>query len=126
MCICLVTVQGANIRTVGNSIFMATEKRKATRRNLERSCWIQLPPDRVIQSSIINISQTGAKLHLSDDIELPKQFDLLLTRDGSVARKVELAWRLEGTIGLKFIRGRVSRPVIPNADADPPVTDAAT
>jgi PilZ domain-containing protein len=105
---------------------MATEKRKATRRNLERSCWIQFAPDRVIHSSIINISQTGTKSNLPEDIELPKRFDLLLTRDGSVARRVELAWRSDGTIGLKFVRDRVSRPVMPATDADAPATGAAT
>jgi hypothetical protein len=105
---------------------MATEKRKATRRNLQRSCWMQLAPNQLVQSSIINISQSGAKLNLPEDIELPKRFDLLLTRDGSVARKVELAWRSETTIGLKFIGGRITRPVMPRTDVDPPATEAAT
>jgi hypothetical protein len=105
---------------------MATEKRKATRRHLERSCWMQIAPNQVVASSIINISHTGAKLNLPEDIELPKRFDLLLTRDGSVARKVELAWRTETTVGLKFVGGRVSRPVMPYTHVDPPATDAAT
>jgi hypothetical protein len=105
---------------------MTTDKRKATRRHLDRSCWIQLAPDRVVQSAIIDISHTGAKLNLPEDIELPKRFDLLLTRDGSVARKVELAWRSETTVGLKFVDGRVSRPVMPTPDADASATDATT
>jgi hypothetical protein len=101
---------------------MAADKRKAARRHLERSCWIQLTPGHVVQSSIVNISHSGAKLKLPEDIEVPKRFDLLLTRDGSVARKVELAWRSETTVGLKFVSGRISRPVMPYTDVDPPAT----
>jgi hypothetical protein len=105
---------------------MATDKRKAARRHLDRSCWIQIAPGNVVHSAIVNISHTGVKLNLPEDIEVPKRFDLLLTRDGSVARKVELAWRSETTIGLKFIGGRITRPVMPRTDVDPPATEAAT
>jgi hypothetical protein len=89
---------------------------------------MQLAPNHVIPSSISNISQTGAKLNLPEDVELPEQFDLLLTRDGSVARKVELAWRCEETVGLKFVDGRIVRPVMPDTEPDTnaPATDAAT
>ncbi len=103
---------------------MAADKRKATRRHLDRSCWIQLAAGQVIPSSIINISHTGAKLNVPADLELPKRFDLLLTRDGGVARKVEQAWRSETTVGLKFVGGRISRPVMPYTDVDPLATDA--
>jgi hypothetical protein len=126
--ICLLTFQERGRSNSQQFISMSTEKRKATRRNLERSCWMQLAPNHVIPSSISNISQTGAKLNLPEDVELPEQFDLLLTRDGSVARKVELAWRSEETVGLKFVDGRIVRPVMPDTEPDTnaPATDAAT
>jgi hypothetical protein len=102
---------------------MATDKRKAARRHLDRTCWIQLAAGHVVHSAIVNISHTGVKLNLPEDIELPTRFDLLLTRDGSVARKVEQAWRSETTVGLKFVGGRISRPVMPYTDVDPPAAE---
>src|SRR5438876_837201 len=95
---------------------MATEKRRATRRLLERSCWMRLVPDQLVRVSLINISHTGARLNLFDDIPLLKQFDLLMTPDGLVGRKAEVAWRTATAIGLRFVAKRGARAPAPAAE----------
>ena len=92
----------------GNRV--AKEQRKLNRQDFERCCWVQLAPDRVLLASIVDISQAGAKLTLREAVaELPKEFDLLFTRDGKVGRKSELVWHTDNDLGVKFLGRTVPR-----------------
>ena len=54
--------------------------------------------------SILDISESGARLSTDDEAELPDQFILLLDKTGNARRICRLVWR-EGTkVGVKFVR----------------------
>ena len=54
--------------------------------------------------TISDISETGARLLLYDDCELPDTFVLLLTSNGKAQRFCNLVWRDGKTIGVKVLR----------------------
>jgi hypothetical protein len=53
---------------------------------------------------ICDISETGARVTLAIDGELPKEFVLLMTASGSTRRLCRLVWRSGLTLGVQFIR----------------------
>ncbi len=59
-----------------------------------------------VPCTIIDVSETGAKLHLDapvDGIEL-KSFVLKLSQFGNAQRECDLAWHRGDFIGVRFIR----------------------
>ena len=52
--------------------------------------------------SISDISDSGARLALENDVELPDTFVLLLTRNGDARRHCRVIWRDGLMLGVKF------------------------
>jgi hypothetical protein len=52
--------------------------------------------------TISDISQTGARIVLETDSELPDRFLLLLTKNGEARRRCRVIWRTGMTVGVKF------------------------
>jgi hypothetical protein len=52
--------------------------------------------------AIADISETGARLLLESDSELPDRFLLLLSRNGDARRKCRVVWRNGLAIGVEF------------------------
>jgi len=52
--------------------------------------------------TLLDISATGAKLKLSQDLPLPDSFFLALTPDGYVRRLCKPAWQLATVAGVRF------------------------
>jgi hypothetical protein len=79
------------------------ELRKKPRRQFHYTARIltddESPP---IACSIADISETGARLMLEHDQELPENFLLLLTANGGARRNCRVVWRTEAVIGVEF------------------------
>lgn len=56
----------------------------------------------VIECTIRNFSEGGAKLQISDSITLPGIFDLIIPQRNSI-RRVRLCWRKEEFCGVAFM-----------------------
>jgi hypothetical protein len=56
----------------------------------------------VTACTVRDISASGARLELSQDIPLPKSFLLALTRDANVRRSCEAVWQLSIVAGVRF------------------------
>ena len=54
------------------------------------------------ECSISDISETGARIVLKSDHELPERFTLLLTESGGARRRCRVVWRSGLTIGVEF------------------------
>jgi hypothetical protein len=54
--------------------------------------------------SISDISESGARLLLQQDAELPEKFILLLTPQGDPRRICQLAWRDGKVLGVRFLQ----------------------
>jgi len=83
---------------------MRTERRKHPRQVINRIAKFQadafsLPRD----CMITDMSQGGARL-FADGVEVPDQFDLLISGDHKgVRRGCQVMWRLGGEIGVSFV-----------------------
>jgi hypothetical protein len=58
------------------------------------------------ECSISDISETGARLLLARDEELPDRFVLLLTASGDARRVCRVVWRTGMAVGVEFPDGR--------------------
>jgi hypothetical protein len=52
--------------------------------------------------AIADISETGARIQLETDCELPERFMLLLTKGGEARRHCRLVWRDGLFVGVEF------------------------
>jgi len=79
------------------------ELRKKPRRQFHYTARIitgkEAPP---LPCSIADISETGARLALERDRELPDKFMLLLTANGHAHRQCRVVWRDGVNIGVEF------------------------
>ena len=58
----------------------------------------------VMPCSLRNVSETGAKLELNQEILLPRSFLLALTPDGNVRRLCEPVWQRATVAGVRFVK----------------------
>jgi hypothetical protein len=54
------------------------------------------------QCALRNISTGGAQLELTQEVDVPKDFVLSLSRDGHVKRKCEKVWQFATVLGARF------------------------
>jgi hypothetical protein len=89
-------------------------KRRLTRRTyLDRQAWVSLSGERSpVECMVADISETGAKIVVTLNIEIPQEFDLLLTPDGAVRRRCGVVWQSRDQIGLTFIGRKASRAAV--------------
>lgn len=79
------------------------ELRKKPRRQFHYDAKILKGKDvPILGCSISDISDSGARLNLEADVELPDTFVLLLTPNGGARRHCRLIWRDGLTVGVKF------------------------
>jgi hypothetical protein len=78
------------------------EMRKKPRRSFHYSAKILTDKDAQVACAIADISHSGARLTVDDDVELPVEFVLLLTRNGGARRHCRVIWRDGLSLGVKF------------------------
>jgi hypothetical protein len=81
-----------------------TELRKKPRRQFQYVAKILTENNKTIACEIADISDSGARLALKQQSELPETFMLLLTAAGDVRRHCHVVWRNEKNIGVEFPR----------------------
>jgi hypothetical protein len=82
---------------------MRTERRQQPRYTINRIAKLQadsgsLPRD----CTITDMSKQGARL-FADGVDVPDQFDLLISGGKGVRRGCQVVWRLGGEIGVAFV-----------------------
>jgi len=58
--------------------------------------------NRIVECTVRDVSATGAKLELREDLALPKSFLLALTQTGGVRRSCDTVWQLSIVVGVRF------------------------
>ena len=93
---------------------MPAKRRLARRTYLDRTAWFSLNRERApVECMVADISEIGAKIVVKLNMEIPQEFDLLLTPDGLVRRRCGVVWQSERTeIGLTFIGRKVPRSAV--------------
>jgi hypothetical protein len=51
----------------------------------------------------VDFSESGTKLQLSEDVDIPERFILTIS-EGKVRRECELVWRTGTSLGARFIK----------------------
>jgi hypothetical protein len=86
------------------------EKRRVRRHTLRYAAWVAIGDNSPAKGcTVADVSETGARLELAAPDELPKEFWLLLSRDGKVRRRCEVVWQTGDQVGARY----VSLPPLP-------------
>lgn len=89
----------------------SAEKRKDRRQTMNSTCWIDVGEGKnPIECHVANISDSGARLLCKAPDQLPDEFNLYLTRDGTVGRRCKVVRRGTTEAGLHFISRNVPKP----------------
>jgi hypothetical protein len=80
------------------------EQRKHRRQPLRYSAKIMVDGEQAAARTctLSDVSQSGARLVLAEDEELPDQFLLLLSANGGARRRCQVIWRDGTSVGVKF------------------------
>lgn len=78
------------------------ERRKFPRRRVRHPAWIGAAPNKMIDCVVLDISEGGAKIELTEKADVPETFTLLLSRLGTPKRKCRVVWSAETQIGVEF------------------------
>ena len=87
---------------VGNSRNRAELRKKPRRPFHYDAAIVTERPGRPLRCAIADISESGARLVLESECELPERFYLLLTRKGEARRRCRLVWREGLAVGVAF------------------------
>jgi hypothetical protein len=61
------------------------------------------PQDPARRCTIADVSESGARLLLDSDDELPDRFFLLLSLNGGARRRCRVVWRNGASVGVEFV-----------------------
>jgi hypothetical protein len=78
----------------------APNQRKSPRRNVRYPARIDAIDGSAQSCTLVDISQTGAKLLATGTDQIPGEFTLLL---GSAVRKCRIVWRNQSYLGVEFL-----------------------
>jgi hypothetical protein len=80
------------------------EKRMMRRHQLRYAAWVAVGDSSPAKGcTVADVSETGARLELDAPGELPKEFWLLLSRDGKVRRRCEVVWQSGDQVGARYL-----------------------
>src|SRR5687767_11768051 len=80
------------------------EKRRMRRHQLRYAAWVAVGDSSPAKScTVADVSETGARLELESPGDLPKEFWLLLSRDGKVRRRCEVVWQTGDQVGARYM-----------------------
>src|SRR5215208_1065281 len=83
---------------------MGREQRTPLRRDARYGVWIAYGDDRtLVPCTLLDVSQSGARLMLSGNEDVPDKFVLLLSEHGRARRQCRVAWRRKDKVGVEFV-----------------------
>jgi hypothetical protein len=84
---------------------MGEEQRRSERKTLAQSASIEDSVACTLNCILLDISEGGVKLQISEPALVPDEFILLLSRFGSVRRRCSVVWRSDDQLGAQFLDG---------------------
>lgn len=81
---------------------MTREKRKARRRTIHHTASILLEADQVLSCTLLDVSDSGARLQPERPDAVPDRFELLLSENGAPRRECRVIWREGKQVGVSF------------------------
>jgi PilZ domain len=82
----------------------ARDARKSSRRTVQSQGWIRLAGDFAVRPCVIvDMSHTGARLHVETPNRVTDRFNLLLSRHESEGLRCQVKWRRGTYLGVMFV-----------------------
>jgi hypothetical protein len=78
-------------------------RRRFFRRAVSEAAWIEKLPTILERCTLIDVSQAGARLTISDVYDLPGNFALHLTRESKPGQVCRIVWRRDHDVGVEFL-----------------------
>ena len=82
------------------------ERRRDRRHEVAFPAWIDrgglLPP---VACQVKDLSISGARIELADNVSLPARFTLWLTREAESGCQCQMQWRQAQAVGVRFLNG---------------------
>ena len=83
---------------------MSNEKRKSPRKSITADAYIYgLDGQPLGPCEVRDVSKGGAKISHSLSVDFPREFLLLLSRDGRVRRRCQIVWQTAEQLGVRFL-----------------------
>lgn len=80
------------------------EMRKRRRHTLRYAAWVAIGDSSPAKGCVVaDVSETGARLELQVPGDVPKEFWLLLSRNGRVRRRCEVVWQTGDQVGARYM-----------------------
>ena len=80
------------------------EQRRSIREAVSFSAWISPGHGAaVLPCMVLDVSEHGARIELASPAEIPDDFRLFLTNDGSRQRRCRVVWRSDAQIGVSYM-----------------------
>jgi hypothetical protein len=82
---------------------MERRERRAPRRDVTYQVWIAYGEERrVVPCTLNNVSQSGARLTMPFNGDVPEEFEMILSQSGRGRRRCKVVWRSTLEIGVRF------------------------
>jgi len=84
---------------------VGAELRRATRRKVQQPVLMVREDGSIIgECMMLDVSSSGARLRLNENMQAPSEFTLLLSRfNSAMRRRCTIAWRDEQSLGIRFL-----------------------
>jgi PilZ domain len=80
------------------------ERRRSIREQVQFPAWIDIGDgSQPCRCNVLDVSEGGARIMVSAQHDLPKQFWLVLTEDRTKRRHCRLAWRSGAQVGVAYL-----------------------
>lgn len=83
----------------------SSNRRRNPRAKLVREAVIHYRCKLIAKCTVLDISESGAKIFVDQSITLPLEFTLQMSKNGAVSRQCQLIWRTHDQIGVRFFKG---------------------
>jgi PilZ domain len=90
--------------TLHEGTSMSNDNRRRPRKQLNVPAWIDVGNDaRLQRCTVVDASESGARLAVEDIECLPDKFNLTLSRRGQPQQRCNIVWRRDDEVGIEFI-----------------------
>ena len=80
------------------------EKRQSPRHRVQCPAWVDCGVGSQLRSCTVwDMSDAGARISIDAPAEVPGEFSLVFTIDGSVRRRCQVVWRSDGQLGARYL-----------------------
>jgi PilZ domain len=89
------------------------EQRRSLRESVHFPAWIAGDADRQWHAcTVLDVSDGGARIMMSSPTRVPKEFWLILARDGTRRRRCQIAWRSDDQLGVSYVGPLQAHPAL--------------